>query len=435
VDEREQPAQREPRAIDGLDWRVPQRPPAPPAPVPQGGQRPEPATPPRPLVPGQPPGVGDTEPPPAERPGVAPTRPFALLTGTVVFAALVGGIVGGVVVALIDDDPQPAAVTGGGPGGGLPRAVTVERTDAVITAAAVARPSIVRIESTRRTAAGLEQDVGSGVIIDNEGHIVTNAHVVLGTETLRVILADGSERSAILIGHDAPFTDVAVLQIGPGGLTPIEVGQSSTLALGETVLAIGNPLAEFEGSVTVGVVSGLNRQRTIDGVIQPDLIQTDAALNQGNSGGALVNLEGQFVGMPTSVLRQSRTGQVVEGIGFAIPADRLMDVARQIIARGGNLARPTMGFEHLDITTEVASRFRLPVDEGALVTDIAPGGPAAVAGIQRGDVITQLEDVAITRSMPFLSALASHKPGEAVRVVLNRNGRIIETEVRLGTRS
>ena len=141
-----------------------------------------------------------------------------------------------------------------------------------------------RIESTRLTANGSEQDVGSGVILDTEGHVVTNAHVVLNTDTLKVVLADGTERPAILVGHDYPFSDIAVLQIGPGGLSPLEPGDSSALRLGESVVVIGNPLAEFDGSISVGVVSGLNRVRTIDGVRQADLLQTDAAVTTATAG-------------------------------------------------------------------------------------------------------------------------------------------------------
>jgi 2-alkenal reductase len=295
---------------------------------------------------------------------------------------------------------------------------------------------VIKIESTRRGTGGIEQDVGSGVILDREGHILTNAHVVLGTESLRAILPDGTERPAILVGHDYPFTDLAVLQVGPGNLVPMAIGDSSALQLGETVVAIGNPLAEFEGSVSLGVVSGLNRSRLHDGVLQPDLIQTDAALNNGNSGGALVNLQGELVGIPTSVLRQTRTGQAVEGIGFALPSNRVIQVARGIIAAGGQYPRPSLGIEHMDLTPEVLSRApRLGTDRGALVTQVAASGPGASAGIQPGDVITRIGEYDIDSRRPLLNALMEYEPGQSVRVVLNRNGRIIEVEVRLGKRN
>ncbi|MEX2080161.1 MAG: trypsin-like peptidase domain-containing protein, partial [Dehalococcoidia bacterium] len=314
---------------------------------------------------------------------------------------------------LFDDDggetaaPAASDATPAGPG------LTVEQTSAVIEVAVAARPSVVRIESTRRDEDGaLVTDVGSGVIVDEDGHIMTNAHVVLGTETLLVILPDGSERPGILLGHDAPFTDVAVLQVGPGDLTPIPVGSSGALSLGETVVVIGNPLSEFEGSVTVGVVSGLNRVRTIDSVAHAGLIQTDAAINAGNSGGALLNLQGQFVGMPTSVIRESRDGRVVEGIAFAVPSDQLMPIVAAIIANGENYPRPSLELEHIDLSPETAEQFRIAVDDGALVLSTTPGGVAAQAGILAGDIITAVSGAPVDRSTPLLNVIAGLPPGD-----------------------
>lgn len=355
-----------------------------------------------------------------------------LVAAVAVGAALVGGLAAGVLVSWRTDQPPP----GTDPNGSPVQLLSVEQTSAIADAASRGRPSVVRIESTKRTATGTEQDIGSGIVLDTEGHMATNAHVVLGTDSLKVILADGTERPAILVGHDYPFTDIAMLQIGPGKLTPIEPGDSSTLRLGESVVAIGNPLAEFEGSITVGVISGLGRVRTFDGVRQFDLIQTDAAVNNGNSGGALVNLRGQFVGMPTAVIRQSRSGAVVEGIAFALPSNRVLEITAEIIRRGGQYPRPSFQAEHVDITPEVLAKLsRSTVREGALIVSVVPGGAAAEAGIQAGDVITMIGDAPVTTEMPLFNAMLKYRPGDAVRVVLNRNGRIIETEVRFAQRS
>ena len=259
---------------------------------------------------------------------------------------------------------------------------------------------------------------------------------MLGTDTLKVILQDGTERPAVVIGHDYPFTDVAVLQIGPGKLTPIEPGNSQALRLGESVLAIGNPLAEFDGSVSVGVISGLDRVRVFDGVRQSDLIQTDAAVNPGNSGGALVNIQGQFVGMPTAVVRQTRAGSTAEGLAFALPASRVLLIAQGIIRAGGTYPRPSLDAEHVDLTPEVLARLsRSTVREGALIAAVTPGGAAATAGIIPGDIVTRIGDSAITTASPLLNAIMSYQPGDSAKVVLNRNGRIIETEVRFAQRS
>ena len=367
------------------------------------------------------------EPPP---PPPARTNWLAL-GGLALLAATLGGVIGGSVVQQFGGDNAPdksvAAPT---------QALTVEQTSAIADTASAARPSVVRIESTKRTASGTEQDVGSGVILDTQGHILTNAHVVLGTDSLKVILADGSERGAILLGHDSPFTDVAVLQIGPGNLTPMPIGDSAALKLGETVVAIGNPLAEFDGSVSVGVVSGLSRSRNFDGVLQDDLIQTDAAVNNGNSGGALVNLKGQFVGMPTAILRTTRSGTSVEGIAFALPANRLLSIASVIIRDGGQYPRPTMQMDHQDLTTDVLPRLgRLSVRQGALVLALIPNGAADKAGIQAGDIVTSISDHPIDPDHPLYNVLMGFAPGDTVKVVLNRNGRIIEAEVRLALRS
>ncbi len=412
------------RATDGLDWSQPHPPllehvapeqPLPPPPPPVSTpvvSAPEPVAP-----------------PPRRFPGIA-----------LIVAGLAGGIIGGImsglfVWAVVDyggSDPPPAAQ----PTATAPTPTKLEITNAIANAAARGRASVVRIESSRRVAGGLQRDVGSGVVMDQQGHIVTNAHVVIGTESLNVILPDGTERPALLIGHDYPFTDVAVLQISPGGLTSIEPGDSGALLPGETVLAIGETLSEFQGSVTVGVVSGVNRTRYYDGVVQRDFIQTDAAVNHGNSGGALVNLEGQFVGMPTSVIRLTESGQQVEGVAFALPANRVMDVADRIVALGGSIPRPSLGFDHIDLTPENLARLpRLPLDEGALVSAIPAGSPVFDAGIKVGDIVTMLGDDAITRQNPLLNVLQAYEPGQTVKVVLNRGGRIIQTEVRLVKRS
>lgn len=359
-----------------------------------------------------------------------------MIAAVSVFAALVGGFAGGAAVAFLTEE-SPAGDPRTLPSGALPAGVTrVDVTSAVSEVAELGRTSVVRIESERRSDGRRTTDVGSGVVIDDSGHIVTNAHVVLGTSALRVFLADGTERQAFLIGHDSPFTDVAVLQIGLDGPPPLSIGDSSALQPGETVIAVGNPLSEFAGSVTVGVVSGVNRIRLFDGVRNDDLIQTDAALNNGNSGGALLNLAGQFVGMPTAVLRESNSGQPVEGIGFAIPSNRLLAVAESIIKNGGSLPRPSLGMEHADLTAEVAVRAGLlPGTTGALVTAVVQGGPAGAAGIRPGDVVTRIGEYEIGDDRPLLNALMEYAPEQSVTVYLARNGQSIETQVRLGRRS
>ncbi|MGI8927110.1 MAG: S1C family serine protease [Tepidiformaceae bacterium] len=405
------PEERRQRATDGLNW--------------------SPASAPAEAAPGV---AADSADPEASARQPRRSPGLAIVGAAAAVALVVGALAGAVAAVLVEGDESPPEASGPseGPGGQF----NVQQTSAIADTAAKGRQSVVRIESTRVATGGTVEDVGSGVVLDREGHILTNAHVVLGTESLKVVLPDGSERPAILIGHDFPFTDVAVLQVGPVGLAPIETGDSNSLVLGETVVAIGNPLAEFDGSVSVGVVSGLNRKRLFDAVRQDDLIQTDAAVNHGNSGGALLNLRGQFVGMPTAVLRITRNNQPVEGISFALPANRLLEVARRIIAEGGSYPRPSLGAEHIDITPEVTGRFpRLAANEGALLTAVTPAGPAGAAGSVAGDIVTSVAGAAVNRDQPLLNALTSVAPGQVVKVVLNRNGRIIEAEVRLGKRN
>jgi len=344
--------------------------------------------------------------------------------------AIAGAIVAVVVGLALDRDDGTGA-----PADTMATAtpVSLEITDAVARVSQAARPGVVRVEAIRTSSSNVAEETGSGVILDSDGHVLTNAHVILGADSLIVVLADGSERPAILIGHDYPYTDIAVLQIGPADLTPIPVGSSSSLALGDPVIVIGNPLAEFDGSVSFGVVSGLNRRRAFAEVLQEDLIQTDAAVNAGNSGGALLNLNGELVGIPTAVLRESRNGVPVEGIAFALPVDRALPIAQRIIETGDDYPRPTLGVDHVDLDSELANRFGTATTEGALVTSVAPGGPADIAGIARGDVITAIGEHPVDLTHPFLNALAKLESGEAVRVVLSRGGRIIETEVELGT--
>lgn len=401
------------RAVDGLDWRAPAEQPVGASAEPLSSQHPD-ADEHQRSAPGAP------------KPG--------LLIAVAAAAAVVGGLVSGVIVSQLGSGRADAP--GASPQSAARATLFVEQTSAVADVAARARPGVVRVESSKRAVGGVENDVGSGVVIDLEGHVITNAHVVLNTSSLKVVLSDGTERPAILIGHDFPFTDVAVLQISPGRLTPIEIGDSSALHLGDAVVAIGNPLAEFDGSVNTGVISGKDRKRTFDSVRQDGLLQTDAAVNNGNSGGALLNLKGQFIGMPTAVLRQSRGGQPVEGIAFALPSNRLMPIVNRIIAEGGAYPRPTLELEHLDITDEVLQRApRLAVTEGALVTAIVPNGAGATSGIQAGDVLTSVGDLPVNRDSPLLNAFMAFEPGQATRVVLNRNGRIIELEVRFARRS
>jgi 2-alkenal reductase len=272
---------------------------------------------------------------------------------------------------------------------------------------------------------------GSGVFISDKGYILTNNHVVEDTNGLWVILADGSRQSASLVGTDI-YADLAVLKIdGPVPAVAV-LGNSDALDPGETVIAIGSPLGDFKNSVTVGVVSATGRSiDTGQGYQSENLIQTDAAINQGNSGGPLVNLAGEVIGINTLVVRNSGSGTVAEGLGFAIPANTVQAVAGQII-QTGRFSRPYLGIQWQAITPDIAHMYRLPVEWGVYVTDVVRGSPADQAGMQPGAMITRIGDVELDETHSYINALFQYKPGETVIISLVRNGGEMQVQAVLG---
>ncbi len=278
-----------------------------------------------------------------------------------------------------------------------------------------------------------DQDVsGSGVIISKDGYIITNNHVVEGTLTLSVILNDGTEHPAELINSDI-FADLAVLKI-EGTIPGIaRIGNSDNLKPGETVIAIGSPLGTFRNSVTVGVISATGR--TLDsgeGYTIEDLIQTDAAINSGNSGGPLLNLAGEVIGINTLVIRGSSNSSAnAEALGFAIPSNTAAMIAQHIIEKG-YFARPYLGTSYQNITPRIASWYNLPVNYGAYITDIDRNSPAVNSGLQPGDIITKIGDIPIDEQHSFINALFEYEPGQSISIEFNREKQIMTAQVILG---
>jgi S1-C subfamily serine protease len=346
---------------------------------------------------------------------------------------LVGGVAGGVAGALTasllsDDEEQVVApIPTPAPGG-----VILQSEESAITEAVQkALPAVVAVinkEVTSTGQSGQPLAMGSGVIIDERGYIVTNEHVVHEVGVITVLLTDGRETEAELVGQDWPFMDVAVLKIDGEELAPIALGDSDSLVPGQRVIAVGNSLEDFRSSVTVGVVSGVGRRWQRDGIFLEGLIQTDAAINPGNSGGALIDSLGRLVGMPTSVVR-SDNGRTVEGVAFAIPSKVIQDVASQII-ENGSTRRAYLGVSHIDVTPEVAAARGLAVDRGAWVSSVGEGTPAEKAGIEVGDVILRMGDLDITTDLPFLNVLMRLEPDETVPTLINRDGNEITLQVR-----
>jgi len=280
---------------------------------------------------------------------------------------------------------------------------------------------------------GAQTATGSGVIISDMGYIVTNNHVVQGTSSLEVVFADGSRSAATLVGSD-PFADIAVVKAASPVPSVATWGDSTTLAPGDTVIAIGSPLGDFTNTVTAGIVSATGRSLDASpGYRIENLIQTDAAINHGNSGGPLVNLEGQVVGINTLVVRGSGLGDAAEGLGFAIESDNARAVAEAIISDGA-YPRPYMGVQWEWVTPDTAALNGLPSLYGAYLTEVVEGGPAAQAGLRTGDILTSLDGTAFDQDHLFLNMLLKHQPGDQVRFAIHRNGGNDDATVDLGQR-
>ncbi len=242
----------------------------------------------------------------------------------------------------------------------------------------------------------------------------------------------------MLVGDDSPFTDIAVVRVQPDGLTAVPIADSDGLQLGQEVLAIGSiafgPNAtDFRNTVTRGVVSGLHRRWPRDDVVMEDLIQTDAAVNHGNSGGALVDLAGDLVGITTTVVRGTDNGFQVQGVAFAISSRTFQPVVDALI-RTGKVERPYIGIVHQQITDQIAQQNNLPVRNGAAVVQVTPGSPADKAGIRPGDIITNLAGTDITEDNPYLNVLVKQRPGTTVPITVLRNGRSMTMDVAITTR-
>jgi len=277
-------------------------------------------------------------------------------------------------------------------------------------------PSVVLIRT--------DQGLGSGIVFDAKGDIVTNNHVVTDSDGFQVVLADGKQYPATLVGSFAA-DDLAVLHINATGLAPAAFADSTSLAVGDIVLAIGNPLG-LRSSVTEGIVSALGRTvNEDDGVALPNVIQTSAAINPGNSGGALVNFQGEVVGIPTLAASDPQLGGgAAPGIGFAIPSNTVRNIATQLINQG-----TVTNSNRADLGVQVGTT----TSGGLLVIQVQRGGPAATAGINTGDVITAVNGTTTTNATTLADVLAGLKPGQQVGVaVTHPDGTSQTVQVALG---
>ena len=269
--------------------------------------------------------------------------------------------------------------------------------------------------------------LGSGVIVSPDGYILTNNHVVEGADEIEVTLTDSRRARATVIGTD-PDTDLAILKIDLDKLPVIVLGNSDALAVGDQVLAIGNPFGVGQ-TVTSGIVSALGRTQLGINTFE-NFIQTDAAINPGNSGGALVDIDGNLVGINSAIY--SRSGGSM-GIGFAIPVSTARQVMESLI-RDGQVTRGWIGVEPRDLTPEIAVTFNLPLKEGVLITGVLHNGPAALGGVRPGDVVVEVASQKVANTAQLLNAVAALKPGEAAQLRLLRGGQSLTAMVTVAKR-
>jgi 2-alkenal reductase len=367
----------------------------------------------------------------------------------VLAAAMLSAVLasGGTVLALgaagALDRPVLTTSVPTGTNAGISKPVTIDESSATIEVAAKVSPAVVRITVTGSAGVGdlgviPSSGVGSGVIYDSNGWILTNRHVVEGGDTFDVELKDGRILSGKVYGVDT-LTELAILKVDATDLPVAAIGASDSLKVGQLVIAIGSPLGTYSNSVTSGIVSATGRSIVTEGSTRPlnNLIQTDAAINPGNSGGPLLDADANVIGINTAVASGSN------GIGFAIPIDIARPIMKQAVA-GETLARPYLGISYVSITRQYAEANDLPVMQGAHIggstgqggptQGVVAGTPAAAAGLEDGDIVQQINGKVIDEEHPLDATLSQFSPGDTVAVIVLRDGQTLTIDVTLGTR-
>ena len=267
---------------------------------------------------------------------------------------------------------------------------------------------------------------GSGVVITQDGYIVTNHQVVASASSVKVTMYDGKEYSAAVVGSDSDY-DVAVLKVETTGLQPVTLGNSADVNVGDTVLAIGNPLGELTFSMSQGIVSCCDRAINVSGT-PFNMIQVDASINPGNSGGPLMNLYGEVVGI-VSAKYSSYSNTAVEGLGFAIPIGDVQAVITDIMENGQITSKPSIGITAGTMTRQMAAQYQIDKDNGVFVYSVDKGGAGEKAGLRMGDVITKVDSMEITSMEDLTAAKKGHRAGDTVTVIYYRDGQNYSTEL------
>ena len=336
----------------------------------------------------------------------------------------------------------------------LPRAAATQNRNFIADAVERVGPAVIRIDSSREVAGAMpenfdnpffrrffgdemplpervERGTGSGFIVSDDGHIITNAHVVEGSDLVRVTLKDGREFEGQVVGTD-PVTDVAAIKIEATNLPTVTLGSSEALTPGQWAIAIGNPLG-LDNTVTAGIISATGRSSSQVGV--PDrrvrFIQTDAAINPGNSGGPLLNDRGEVIGINTAIRANA------QGLGFAIPIETAKRIAEQLFA-DGSAEHPYLGIQMVDLSPDVKQRIteldqidtEIAVDRGVLIVQVMPGTPAEAGGLQAGDVIVGINDTPIITSTGVQEQVEQVQVGDPLEIAINREGEELTLTVR-----
>jgi S1-C subfamily serine protease len=362
-----------------------------------------------------------------------------------VVALLFGGIGGAVVASqttktkVVQATPQ-SAPSSNPPGNTVASTTPMSWVD-VARRAGPAVVTIVNQQPPQRDIFGNTQPgakaEGSGFVVDRKGDIVTNNHVVEGAQTLTVVFSDGHKASARLVRTD-PLTDLAVVRVATKVNTILTFGNSNALQPGEPVLAIGSALGEYRNTVTSGIVSALGRAITEPtGIVLQNMVQTDAPINQGNSGGPLLNDRGQVIGVNTVITRGAQSSDpfgttqsvVAEGLGFAIPSSTVQSVAARLVQ---NKAPAFLGVTYHQINQQDSTFYSLP--QGAYVNTVTAGSPASKAGIRPRDIITQVDSRKLTDVIQLEQVIAEHEPGQTTTIRLWRNGKTMTVKVKLGAK-
>jgi S1-C subfamily serine protease len=371
--------------------------------------------------------------------------------GALVAAALLGGIVAVAVGQAFGSDSTSTVVREVQAASTEPAAFHSSGGKKISDIYEAAKHGVVQVTSTSVVSNNPflgpqeQQAQGSGFVIDKDGHVVTNYHVIQGAKKVQVSFSDNDQREATVVGAD-PSTDIAVLKIQGSwarSLTPLSLGDSRNVKVGDAVVAIGNPFG-LERTVTAGIVSALQRQITAPNRFQIDeVIQTDAAINHGNSGGPLLNADGDVIGVNAQI--ESESGGNV-GIGFAIPIDTVKDVAGELI-KHGKVEHAYLGIDMATINSDLARNFRVPVDKGVLIQHVRPGSPAAKAGLRGGttqvvlagvsymlggDVITKADGQPVETTDALVSVVTSKQPGDSLELEVHRGQETLNVTVQLG---